>query len=189
MDIVSDSLKKLLAKLEDTKIILLKRRIPDHDTKYDFQILIKNGKQLFYQFFEVGCEAIKVNITSFGIITNNSEYQVVIMNIADRIADIKDYLYDYLDCYSDVCVQIYESQHEFDEKTVCEIRSGIQFMLDLFMGTSESVYLAFKNFNDDELIDDIDCSINYARDCGEFKVPCQEISILIPKSHAWWFFN
>ena len=161
------SLKKLLAKLDDIKLICLNERLPDHDQELDFQIMVKNGKQLFHQFFKVGCEANKENITSFGNI-NNCEYKIVIKNIADIIVDIKDWLYAYLLCFTGFGIQV--DQHEFDEKCVCEIRSGIQFMLDLFMDTSEMVDLAFKSFNDDELIDDIDNKIKCARDCGEFKV-------------------
>ena len=180
------SLKKLLAKLEDITIICLNESLPDHDKECDLQIMVKNGKQLFYEFFNVGCEANKENITSFGNI-NNCEYQIEIMNIADKIVNIENWLYAYLLCFPGFGIQVEE--HEFDEKCVCEIRSGIQFMLDLFIDTSESVNLALKSFNDDELIDDIDSKIKYARDCGEFKVSCQEIPMLIPKSHVWWFLN
>ena len=188
---LTNSLKKLIVKLTDIKSNSLHESLKNNNLEgghYSFMHMINSGKELFNHFYKVGYEAFKVHITTFKNITeNNNEDEALIKNVIDQIVEIENWLYNFLMAYPDFCIQI--DEHEFNEKDVCEVRSDIQFMLDLFMGTSERVDLTFKNPNDDDLIDDFDTKIKNARQCGEFTMSSLKIPTFIPKFHTWWFLN
>lgn len=76
-------------------------------------------------------------------------------------------------------------EYETIENESCVVRSGAQFMLDLFRGIDSELDEMLVIFND-ETICDIDSKIRIAKQVDKFKLRKEEIPSNILTTHLWW---
>lgn len=149
--------------------------------------LLEVGYGLFVGFFEMGCAASVQKINSFKQIqiVNNNELKPLVRNIQGLIFDTEEWLHRFLGNYPDFVIRI--DEHETIDKGVCQVRSGLQFMLDLFKGTGGEKLDESLKFIEDDILEYFDVKIKSAKEHVKFLVTEDDIPDSLPKSHVWWF--
>ncbi len=150
--------------------------------------LLGDGQKLFDNFCLVGCQATRENINKFKD-TNSSDIKSLSKETAQFISDNKDWLLLYLCDYTDTIIVDCDY---FLKRDQLVIRSGIQFMFDLFSGidipnqrstTSVDSIFDYLKF---QTIESIDRNIKISKE-NFFNIKKEEIPEGIPSSHHWWF--
>ena len=183
---IVEALKSVRSHLTDMKNShLAKKEANEPEVGYDFRMeLLNNGISLFKQFFELGCEANIENINSFKNIANNDYLKTLVSEIASLIVENEVWLNRFLSCYPYLVIQIEE--YEYIDEDECQIRSGVQFMLDLFKGVDDNADIILNTFNED-LVTDFDARIKLAKELTSFNVKKEDVPCSIPQNHTWWF--
>ena len=145
---------------------------------------MKIGADLFKKFFQVGIEAQKEKINRFQNNNISTEVKILVNETITLILDLKDWIKEFLIFYPIIEFRYDEFESLGEDK--CEVRSGFEFMLDLFMNLNEQSEVFFKSLEPD-IKPDFDYKIEHAKKCIEFTVEPEDISEFVPKSHVWWF--
>ena len=181
---------ELVSKLTNIKMNHLNKKKPtdSSDAKKKNEMELKStGLDLFENFFEIGCEASKQNIKSFKNLNQielNEEQKLSIKKACELIADTENWLYRFLLFYPGSCIQV--DEYEIYDKDICQIRSGMQFMFDLFKGVDEKMDKTLDYFIEEELLNDIDSKIKIAKEFNRIRVKSVDKPNTIPASHDWW---
>ncbi|RNA11686.1 hypothetical protein BpHYR1_012505 [Brachionus plicatilis] len=147
--------------------------------------ILKEGTDLFKQFLNLGIVANKENVNCLKSV-QNGDLKNLVKDVSNLIVDDKDWLLYYLSAYLDFCVDFYE--YDSIGKEVLEIRSGYQFMIDLFKGCNENIDLEFQKFSY-EIGEDFDKKLLGSKEYGTLKVIEKDMPRDIPTNHCWWFWN
>ena len=170
-----ESIRKVI-----TNLILIKNKGPDRNID-----ILGHGQKLFDNFCLVGCQATRAKINKFKDANSNDVIISLSKETVQLISDNKDWLLLYLCDYTDTIIV---DPDYFLKQDQLVVRSGVQFMFDLFSGIdlpnqtpSTSVdsifdYLKFQT------IESIDTNIKNSKE-NYFNVKKSEI----PASHHWWF--
>lgn len=146
--------------------------------------LFENGICLFQKFCKAGCQATRDHINQFNEY-NSSDIQTLASQAAQLIADNKYWILVFLCEYTDTI--IIDPQY-FEIEDQLTVRSGIQFMFDLFCGIeiSSGIYTNIDEIFDylkPQIIDSIDENNKLATQVDYYL----EIPFGIPVTHHWWF--
>lgn len=183
------SLKKINSLLTNIKSVHLNAKYPTEswEAKKDFeQLLVRTGSDLFNEFFQMGCQASVESISSFKNVAHSDvSCSAKVLNASLLIVDTENWMYSFLSSYPDFAIHI--DEHMFIDKNVCQVRSGVQFMLDLLNDVNPKLNATLNLFKEDGLIDDFDQKLNLAKKHIEFRVKKEEVPKCIPSSHIWWF--
>ncbi len=142
------------------------------------------GSNLFEKFCEAGCEAAKQEINSFKNLKNQEEIKSIVNEIADLIVDTEFWLHRFLFAYPGLFINIDDG--EFVSIDQCEVRSGFQFMLDLFKDLNSNLDCALENL-EKRSRDKFDSTLDLAKKYTEFRVNAEDVPECIPAHHKWWF--
>ncbi len=143
--------------------------------------LVEVGSDLFEQFFHLGCQASRENLKS---LRNLKNMDSLVANASKLIVENEKWLNRFLCCYPGFSIHF--DEHDFIGKDVCIVRSGFQFLLDLFKDSNEEVNDTLK-FLEDESVAEFDHRIRLAKECTAFKVRTEDVPDLVPRTHFWWF--
>jgi len=143
--------------------------------------LVEVGSDLFEQFFHLGCQASRENLKS---LRNLKNMDSLVANASKLIVENEKWLNRFLCSYPGFSIHF--DEHDFIGKDVCIVRSGFQFLLDLFKDSNEEVNDTLK-FLEDESVAEFDHRIRLAKECTEFKVRTEDVPDLVPRTHFWWF--
>ncbi|CAF0763210.1 unnamed protein product [Brachionus calyciflorus] len=146
--------------------------------------ILKRGQKLFNEFYQLGIEARKENLENFKDV-QVSELKTLIKEVVQLIVDDKDWILAFICCYLDFSLEF--SEFESVGKDVLEIRSGYQFIFDLFK-ECDDIEPALKTLND-EIRNDFDKKLKCSKECETLVIDKNDIPNNIPKSHSWWFLN
>lgn len=192
-----DHLQTVISLLKNIKTNHLNETIPDEpgDAEGPFRTgpafekfkiqLVNRGEKVFKQFFLVGCQAIAENVTSFKDLTCEPLAGLV-QDTGRLIVDVQTWLLDFLGNYP--YLKIHIDEYEEIDNDAMEVRSGFQFMLDLFKGVdAKNLDVALDNLMK-EIVDFFDSRIRLAKELIEVHTNLNgEMHSHIPKSHTWWF--
>lgn len=184
---LSQALRTLSSKLTNIKLNHLNKPKPsgiEAEHSY-FTEMINTGNDLFTQFFGVGILAAQLGISSFSNLNAASQADLKALSIenAKLITETENWIYRYMSVYPDIVMVL--DEYETIENESCVVRSGAQFMFDLFKGLNtqlDDMLSAFKK----ETVCDIDSKINMAKKLNKFKLRLEEIPSNIPNNHLWW---
>lgn len=179
---ILELLRQSLAKIKNDNLNQINLNIKISSNSRIRVDILKEGNNLFRQFFNLGIAATDQNISDL----KNYQNDDLIKDVSNLIVDDKDWILFYLSAYVDFCVDFYE----FDSigKEVLEIRSGYQFMIDLFKECNENIDDVLKTFHQ-EIGQDFDKKLLASKECDSLDVNQNEIPRSVPKNHCWWFWN
>ncbi|CAF0772206.1 unnamed protein product [Brachionus calyciflorus] len=140
------------------------------------------GSDLFEKFCELGCEATKLKLTSFKSV-EDEEIKFLVEKISTLLVEIYPWLNNYLPNYP--FMFIYIDEYESVGIDACEVRSGFQFMLDLFKGINPKLDDILQKL-DEAATEDFDKKIKFGKEWNKFEVEKEDIPEFIPKHHIWW---
>lgn len=181
-----ESIKECLIKIKNDNLQQVNLNIKESTNAKKRVDILKEGRNLFLKFFELGIVANQENISSLKEISTD-QIRNLIKDVSNLIVDDKDWIFFYLSAYLDFCVDFYE----FDSigKDVLEIRSGYQFMTDLFRECNENIDSVFKKFYA-EIGQDFDKKLIDSKEYGTLEINKEEtLTQNIPKNHRWWFWS
>ena len=181
------------------QMILLLNKVKEHDLAYPatrlrnmsyrenntfIVSLDELGQKVFRQFFHIGCVANELKLRSFKNL-NNRQINELVQNIVQMILENDRWLADYLGDYPLTRINI--DDYQLISNGVFEVRSGLQFMIDLFLGLDDKLDLILNDHNIG-LTPDFDRPIQLIK--NEFNIKYQikknEWTDKIPKHHTWW---
>jgi hypothetical protein len=175
-----ESIRKII-----TNLNLIKNKGPVGNRNIDF---LEDGQKLFDNFCLVGCQATREKINKFKD-ANSNDIKSLSKETVQLISDNKDWLLLYLCDYTDTIIV---DPDYFLKRDQLVVRSGIQFMFDLFSGidipnqrptTSVDSIFDYLKF---QTIEDIDTNIKNSKE-NYFNIKKSEIPEGVPASHHWWF--
>ena len=185
---LSEGLKILVSRLTTIKVQHLNKprpvNSPESISKAEAELL-ETGNDLFTQFFNVGCQANKENLTSFRNSNQTQNLEPLVSNAGQLIVDTENWLHRFLCNYPDFRIHI--DEHESIDKDVCIVRSGLQFMLDLFKGTNTTKLDDTLRYIEEEAVSDFDAKIKLGKEHTRFTVREADVPDHVPKTHVWWF--
>ena len=152
-------------------------------------ISISNSDQLyqdiFHQFFRLGCVANEQKFESFKN-SNNSKINSLVQNIVQLIWEHDKWLYFSVSDYPPEYLQTDEP--ELIDNRQFEVRSGVQFMFNLFHGIDENLDIFLEDFKLN-IFPEFDIRIQIVKGYGiKHQFSDDEWTSKIPKHHTWWFF-
>ncbi len=111
---------------------------------------------------------------------------LLVQNTLALIVVTEVWLHGFLGNYSEFVIRI--DEYESIDKGVCQVRYGLQFMLDLFKKTGESKLDESLKFIQDDIVDYFDEKIQSAKSYSiKFTVTRDDIPDSLPPSHyLWW---
>jgi hypothetical protein len=175
--------KNTISLLSNVKLNLLNKRMPEANERQavvNFQLeQARVGEQLFKQFFQLGCQACRDQVFFFKDL-NDPEVKAS----GQLIVEIENWLYSFLSSYPHSKIII--DEHESLENDALEVRSGFQFMLDMYKGVDEQLDSTLATLRDD-LTGEFDGQIRLAQQHIEKRIVKDEWYTSIPQSHTWWF--
>ncbi len=156
----------------DTKIV-----DPDN-LPYDLRMEL--GINLFLSFCKLG-ESLKAHNIAPNKVPQYLDYVNPIIKAVEKHQDrIKDFIFGYGICEIDF-------EGGVPIRTVCGIRSGVQFMIEYFSNITNNFDAVLQSFKED--IDEYDRVLHVWIDNGfRFPVPPDYIPVNIPRAHWWWPF-
>ena len=182
-----ESLKKVTQQLQTIKQdhVNTEERDNAFERKLDLPIhLLNPGIKLFTEFVELGREALALEINSFKQICREDDVNTEIHIIADLIVDLEDWIYHFFSSFTDHRIEY--DEYWYHHEDACTVRSGFQFMLDLFSGIgNEKLDGTFKLLQND-LQPWFDERMELSKKLSNFKNN-KPVAEFIPKSHVWWF--
>lgn len=184
MSALVEILKEIESKLLSIKANNLEKRFPSElfDMLKARDEHRRIGSKLFYDFYKLGCQAFSSGISSFK--EDNQLLHQHATIVGQLIVDTKLFLYRYLFIFPNFVTII--DEYCCVEVQQCQLRSGIQFMFDLFIDIgNESLDLTIKRMKHRHLYY-IDGKINFAKMMNKFRVSKDDIPSL-PDSHTWWY--
>lgn len=185
---LEDYLRDLIDCLKDIQVRSNKQTITVYanlDEWDDYrQESLRDCVNLFsINFFKIGLQASKENISSFQKI-EKQELRRLIETCAQLIEELSETIYDILSIYKDS--HLVDFDESIEGTWVCPVRSGVQFMFDLFRGCYESLDRAFAEIEDD-VCKEYDSFIQLSIEHDTFDLKKHEIPTGVPESHYWWF--
>ena len=158
---LAEGLKSTISSLNNIKTNHLDKRKPkEFEAAQVFESeLVNVGSDLFQEFFKVGLLASIENIKSFKDLTkNDEELSKLVKDVATLIADDENWIYRFLSGYP--YFRIHIDEYEYIDDDVCQVRSGVQFMLDLFKGVDTNADMVIDTFINVELIGKVKLLLN-----------------------------
>jgi hypothetical protein len=145
----------------------------------DFRNQLTLAEDIFCQFCYLGIALRNRNLKVSQ--TSETVYNAVI----DLVKRHEDWLQDFI---------LHFTYNEVDldgstpEDLICEVRTGIQFMIEDFGGISEEFDNLLEEFKEDT--EDLDEKLKIWQECAfQLHIDPKIIDKNIPRTHWWWFLD
>ena len=94
---------------------------------------------------------------------------------------LQDFLYHF--AYNEV-----DLDGSTPEDVICEVRSGLEFLMEDFVGISEDFDKILEEFR--EATEDLDRRLKMWQECAfQVYINSKIIDVNTPKTHWWWFLD
>jgi hypothetical protein len=184
---MKSELEETLKSIQD-RLIQLKNKciVEDYSTLEStmdtVNVLLDFGWDLYCEFFDLAKLYFEHGLSRDEL--QNGKYSALIKSIASLIIDNEPLLHRIISSYADFRIGMdeYKPVLEMD----LDLRSGAQFMYDLFTGISEETDAVLNRIKED-LFENFDNKLEIVSSHEGFSVKKEEIPEWIPKDHVWWF--
>ncbi|CAF1052496.1 unnamed protein product [Brachionus calyciflorus] len=179
---INDRLEKIIIFLKVIKVKWLNEPADIASSKFDYEFRKAYiGMRLFMEFSEVGYALYKNNIRSYQHF-QCQERKDLIKEIAQLIIDIRDWLEDFVPFYREFYIG-YNIVQPVD-CAICDTRSGIQFMIELFRNYVKEIDDLFEEMKPE--LEKFDRRIEIAK-IGLNLNLTKYLPDDFPRTHEWWF--
>ncbi|CAF0777467.1 unnamed protein product [Brachionus calyciflorus] len=177
---INDQLEKIIICLKIIKVKWLNEPNDESSLQFDYEFgKASIGMDLFVTFCELGYALYKKNIRSYKHFECPEEKRLI-KEIAELILETRDWLEDFVPFYRGFYIG-YNIVEPVD-CVICETRSGIQFMIELFQSYDKEIDYLFEEMKPELAI--FDSRVKYEKnDLNLSKYLPDDF----PKTHEWWF--
>jgi hypothetical protein len=145
----------------------------------DFRNQLNLAEDIYCQFYHLGITLRSCNLKVSQ--TSETTYNTVIELVERHREWLQDFLYHF--AFNEV---------DFDGSTpedlICEVRSGLEFLMEDFVGISEDFDKLLEEFR--EATEDLDERLKMWQECAfQVYINPKIIDENTPKTHWWWFLD